>query len=102
MKKRTIIFSVIAASLMLAGPSFAHETKKDAMMKDKMEMSGTMMKKDDMKKDAMMKDGMKKDTMMSKDAKMKHDAMVKECAAMEKAAMMKHDGMKKDAMMKKN
>ena len=102
MTKRTLTLAVLAASLMLAGPSFAAETmkKSDAMMKDEAMKNETMMKEcETMKKDAMMKDGLKKDTMMSKDDKMKHDAMAKDCAAMEKAAMMKHDGMKKDTMM---
>jgi hypothetical protein len=44
MSKRTLTLSVLAASLMLAGPSFAMEPKKDAMMKDGMKKD-TMMKK---------------------------------------------------------
>ncbi len=87
MTKRTLTLSVLAASLMLAGTSFAVEKKKDAMMNDSMKKE-TMIKSDDMKKDDMMKDGMKKDAMM------KSDGMTKD-------AMMK-DGMKKDKMMKKN
>ena len=63
MKYRTLTLSVLAASLMLTGPSFAHETKKDAMMKEE------MMKKEAMKKEEMMKmEAMKKEEMMKKEA----------------------------------
>jgi len=75
---KTIISSLFAACLMLAGSTaFADDMmKKDAMSHDSMA-------KDGMKKDAMAKDGMKKDAMAK-------DSMAKDG--------MKKDAMKKDAM----
>jgi len=56
---RTLTLTALAASFMLAGPSFAQDKMKkdDAMMKDgKMEKSDTMMKDDKMAKDTNMAD----------------------------------------------
>jgi pentapeptide MXKDX repeat protein len=107
MKKRTLILSVLATSLMLAGPSFAADKMKSTMMKDEMKKPDTMMKDGamtgDMKKpDAMMKDGAMKDGGM-KDGAMK-DAAMKGDMKMDhpkKDAMMKDDMKKPDTMMKK-